>query len=275
MDRVLLEAGEYAKIPYSFDNLGIRVFSAEELCYVLKENAFLLDKELVDRKLVRWIDEIIKLPKLAQALYPLLNKRTSAGTFAGIILDYVKLYDRETIRNIEERFNKGANLSTFEKLKTRVDYMVTNGRYASALVEYDSLLAQLPEEEKNLTAKIQHNKGVALCGLFLFDEAANHFKMSYDILPNVETMIEFLAAKRLSMEEEDYISFAAGFPECYDESLELEKRMREFAILWEDTEEKQALEERLSWKRSGEMAKYYMETDKKVQELKSNYRASI
>ena len=275
MERVLLEVGEYAKIPYSFDNLGVRVFSAEELCFVLKENAFLLDRELVDRKLVRWIDEIIKLPRLAQALYPLLNKRTSAGTFAGTILDYVKLYDKETIRNIEERFNQGANLSTYEKLKTRVDYMVKNGRYASSLVEYDSLLAQLPEEEKNLTAKIHHNKGVALCGLFLFDEAANHFKLSYDMIPNVETMIEFLAAKRLSMDEEDYISYAAGFKDCYDETLELEKRMQELAAFWEDTVEKQALEERLSWKKSGNMAKYYLETDRKVQDLKSSYRASI
>lgn len=275
MGRVLLGTGEYAKTPYCFDSLGIRVYSAEELCYILKENAFLLDREIVNKRLVRWIDAELRLPELAAALYPFLNQKTSVGAFAGIILSYVKLYDTETIRRTEEMFHTGANLTAFEKLKARVDHMVTNGRYASALAEYDSLLAQLPEGEKELTAKIMHNKGVVLCGLFLFEEAAGQFMASYDLLPDKETLIEYLAAKRLSMEEAEYISFAAGFPDYYEETLELEKRVEGLCSQWETARQKQALEELLSMKEDGNMTQYYKESSKKVQELKNSYRAII
>ena len=55
MGKVLLSTGAYAKTPYYLEGLGIRVYSAEELCYVLKEDAFFLDRSIVDRKLIRWI----------------------------------------------------------------------------------------------------------------------------------------------------------------------------------------------------------------------------
>lgn len=275
MGRVLLCTGEYAKTPYYFETLGIRVYSVEELCYVLKENAFLLDREIVDKKLVRWIDEALKLSDLASSLYPLLHQKTSVGAFAGIILQYVKLYDLETIKHVEEVYRKGANLNAYEKGKSRVDYMVANGKYVPALLEYDVLLEQLPEGEKELTARIVHNKGVAFCGLFLFEEAAEQFKKSYDLLPGEETLIEFLAAKRLSMEEGDYVSFAAGFPEYYELTLELEKRVESLRSQWMESEQKQQLDMLLSLKEEGDVTAYYEETNHKIQELKNKYRASV
>lgn len=275
MERVLLCTGDYAQTPYCFENLGIRVFSAEELCYVLKENAFLLDREIVDRRLVKWIDESLHLPKLAASLYPLLHQKTSVGAFAGMILEYVGFYDAETIRRTEEIFRTGANLNAYEKLKSRVDYMVGNGRYSAALVEYDALLEQLPEGEKELTAKILHNKGVALCGLFAFEEAASQFRKAYELVPDRESMISYLAAKRLSMDEGDYISFAAGFPEYYEETLELERRVVALREQWEQSEQKDRLDWRRSLKADGDVRQYYAETNKRVQELKNAYRAGV
>lgn len=275
MGKVLLKTGEYAKTPYYFENLGIRVFSAEELCYVLKENAFLLDREIVDKRLVRWIDESLKLRELALSLYPLLHQKTSVGAFVGMIMQYIQFYDTDTVRQVEDIYKKSANLNIYEKLKTRIDHMTANGKYAPALLEYDALLSQLPEGEEDLTARILHNKGIALCGLFLFEEAAEQFKRSYDMRKDEETLIEYLAAKRMSMEDGEYISFAAGFPEYYEQTLELEKRMEAYCVQWEETEEKKYLDERLTWKAEGEAVRYYEETDKKVLELKNRYRQNV
>ena len=41
--RVSVCVGSYAKMPYRIPGLGTDVYSMEELCYCLKENAFLLD----------------------------------------------------------------------------------------------------------------------------------------------------------------------------------------------------------------------------------------
>lgn len=275
MGKVLLKTGEYAKTPYYFENLGIRVFSAEELCYVLKENAFLLDREIVDKRLVRWIDESLKLKELAISLYPLLHQKTSVGAFVGIILQYIHFYDDDTVRQVEDIYKKSANLNIYEKLKTRIDHMTANEKYGPALLEYDALLSQLPEGEEELTAKILHNKGVALCGLFLFEEAAEHFMRSYILLKDEETLVEYLAAKRLSMDDGEYISFAAGLPEYYEQTLELEKRVEVYRSQWEETKGKQYLDDRLLWKAEGDVVKYYEETDRKLQELKNRYRHNV
>lgn len=275
MGRVILCTGEYASSPYQFENIGVKVYSAEELCYVLKENAFLLDREIVNKKLVRWIDECLGLTELAGALYPLLHQKTSVGAFTGIILHYIKFYDRETIRSIEEIYRKSANLNAYEKLKTRVDYMVSNGRYAMAITEYEALLNELPNQSVEMNAKVLHNKAVAMCGLFLFEEAAETFMKSYQLLPSSETLISYLAAKRLSMEEGDYIPFVAGSPEYYEETLELEKRMEELRKMWDTSSEKEYLDLRTSWKENANAAKYYEETEEKVQELKNNYRFCV
>lgn len=275
MGKVLLKTGEYAKTPYYFENLGIRVFSAEELCYVLKENAFLLDREIVDKRLVRWIDESLKLKELAISLYPLLHQKTSVGAFVGIILQYIHFYDDDTVRQVEDIYKKSANLNIYEKLKTRIDHMTANEKYGPALLEYDALLSQLPEGEEELTAKILHNKGVALCGLFLFEEAAEHFMRSYTLLKDEETLVEYLAAKRLSMDDGEYISFAAGLPEYYEQTLELEKRVEVYRSQWEETKGKQYLDDRLFWKAEGDVVKYYEETDRKLQELKNRYRHNV
>ena len=172
MERILLQTGECAAIPYCFENLDIRVYSVEELCYVLRENAFLLDREILDKRLVKWIGEGVKLPELASMLAPLLHNGTSAGAFVRVILSYVGLYDEAEIARTEEVYLQGMGLNAYEKLKTRIDYMVENGKYAPALIEYDALMDRLPEKETGLRARIMHNKGTALCGLFLFEEAA-------------------------------------------------------------------------------------------------------
>lgn len=273
MDRVILCVGEYAKTPYCFENLGIRVFSAEELCYVLKENAFLLDRELLDKKLVRWIEEELKLPRLSAELYPMLRQRTSVSAFAGVILEYVGFYDKDTIRKTEEIFRAGASLNVYEKLKSRVDYMMEGGRYAAALAEYDALLLKLPEGEKELTSRILHNMGVALCGLFAFESAAARFYAAYELIPRQDELVCFLAAKRMSMEESDYVTYAAGFPEYYEETLEVEKQVEVLRRRYGESAQKAELESCLSYREAGNTARYYEETERLIQRLKEEYRA--
>lgn len=275
MGRILLETGVYAATPYCFDNLGIRVYSAEELSYVLKENAFLLDREIINKRMVRWIEEELKLPGLAGELYPLLHKKTPAGAFAGVILRYTGFYEEEAIERAEEIYATGAKLNVYEKLKSRVDYLAENGKYAAAILEYEVLLGKLPAEEKELTAKVIHNMGVAMCRLFLFEEAAKQFLRSYELAPDEETLVEYLAAMRMSMKEEDYIAFAAGHPEYYEETLTLEKRVEELLAAWEESEQKRQLDRRLLRKVQGDPAGYYAETDRRLHELKNGYRESV
>lgn len=272
MGRAILLCGEDARTPYRFVSPDVQVYTIEELCYVLKENAFLLENDILDKRLADWIGGECGLKELAAQLYPLVNQRGTVSAFVLTILEYVGNYDRPALQEVEHLLKQGANLSTYEKYKSRVDYMAGKGRFMEAAAEYEALLNSLPEAEKDLRARILHNKGVAYANMFLFEDAADCFWKSYELCPEQETFTEYLAAKRMQQSDEEYVSFVAELPEAYEISLELEKCVEALRRSWENHIDKKRLEQMKQWKADGESSRYYEEIDRAVQGLKHSYR---
>ena len=274
--------GEYCENAYNVEGLDIRVYSMEELCYCLKENAFLLDLSIMNDKLVDWIGEECKVWELAKQLYPMVHKQGSLSVFVVTILQYVGMYDPEEILQVEQVLKQGAGLSNLEKRKSQIDYMVEKRKYAAAIRGYDMLLEtwnHLEQEGKELPAgkvraAILHNKGVALTGLMFYDKAAYYFNEAWKTDPDREHLDAYLAAKRMELTEDTYVAFAAQNPENYTESLELEKRIEQFEREWEQQPEYRQLRLRGDW-RVNDRVKYDAENERLTQALKNSYRTSV
>ena len=165
--------GEYCETAYNIEELEIRVYCMEELCYCLKENAFLLDMSIMNDKLVDWIGEECRVRELAKQLYPMVHKQGSLSVFVLTILQYVGIYGEEELQAVAQVLKQGSGLSNLEKRKSQIDYMVEKRKYAAAIRGYDMLLetwSDLEREGRELPAgkvraAILHNKGVALTGL--------------------------------------------------------------------------------------------------------------
>ncbi len=274
--------GEYCENAYHVEGLELEVHCLEELCYCLKENAFLLDLSLMNDKLVDWIGEACGVKELAKQLYPIVHKQGSLSVFVITILQYVGMYDTEDIMQVEQVLKQGAGLSNLEKRKSQIDYMVEKRKYAAAIRGYDLLLetwANLEKEGRELPAgkvraAILHNKGVALTGLMLYDKAADQFREAWQTDPDRDHLDAYLAAKRMELTEDAYVAFAAQNPENYTESLELEKRIEQFEREWEQQPEYRQLQLRRTW-RTEDRVKYDAENERLTQALKNSYRISV
>ncbi len=274
--------GEYCENAYNVESLELKVYCMEELCYCLKENAFLLDLSLMNDKLVDWIGEECKVRDLAKQLYPMVHKQGSLSVFVVTILQYVGMYDPEEVSQVEQVLKQGAGLSNLEKRKSQVDYMVEKRKYAAAIRGYDLLLETWSNQEKEgkelpagkVRAAILHNKGVALTGLMLYDKAAYYFKEAWETDRDREHLDAYLAAKRMELPEDEYVAFAAQNPENYTESLELEKRIEQFEREWEQQPEYRQLQLRGEW-RTDDRIKYDAENERLMQALKNSYRTSV
>lgn len=277
--RVSVCVGNYAKEPYRIPGLELNVFSMEELCYCIKENAFLLDLSLLDDGLLDWIERECGLGELADRLHPLVHRRGQLSEFAAAILRYVGFYGEETIQETEQALKKGAGLSGIEKRKNQVDYLVRKKKYRSALRGYDELLQNWQEEEAgsmtkpapDFQAEIWHNKGVAYAGLMLYESAAECFRQAYGLSGDEAYCVDYLAAKRMQLSEKAYVDFAAGCTEWYPQTLELEKKYREAAEEWEKHPDYLQLYNRRELK-SRDRQKYNEENERLVQALKDSYR---
>lgn len=280
MSQIILGTGRYAEEPYFMDRFYVNLYSVEELCYLFVEKAELLDQDVMQPKMVQWLDEQCGLNQLAHTLYSLLNQKASTVAYVGTILEYVNLYPEEVIARTEEIIKSNEGLSPYERKKAKADYLLQNRKYYVAMEQYHSLLAQIPETEKLLQAKILHNMGVACAGMFMFQRAADFFIQAYRTDQNKESLKSYLAALRMHYQDKEYITFISEHPEYHNASLKVEKQIEQAAGQFEGTDENRMLFTLQVFKEEGNSnlgstVPYYNEIEKLTAGLKDKYREYV
>lgn len=280
MSNIIMPTGKRAEVPYFFEKTYVNLYSAEELCYCLVENAEMLDQDIVSPALANWLDTQCGLSELAHALQALVNQKGSAGAYVGIILDYVGLYPQGKSDEIEEVIKDNVNLTPFEKQKAGADNMLNNGRYFIALEQYENLLSKLPGEERKLRGSLLHNIGTANARLFMFGQAAEAFLKAYELDGATESLRQYLTARRLSEKDNEYIDLVADHPEWYEMSLQTEKMLNDCISEFEATQECRMLFTLQVCREEGGSVSdntntYYGEIERLANELKEHYRESV
>lgn len=283
MMQASLCVGDYAAIPYYIEGIGLPVYSAEELCFCMKENAFLLDLSLMNDGLVDWIDRECGLESLARELYPMVHKKGSLSAFVAMIMEFVGFFSTSEIRAVEQVLKQGAGLSKIQRRKSQVDYLAQKKKYAAAIRGYGELLARWRRDpgetaEKlpaaDVRAGILYNKGVMYTRLFLYGQAGADFLEAYRLDGRGEYLAAYLAAKRLELTEEEYVALTAQLPESYQVSLELEKKLEVLGSDWQGTVEYQRMMHHAQW--PGEEPEDVSGADDKlIEAIKQQYRDGV
>ncbi len=277
MSHMILGTGRCAEHPYYIDRFYVNLYSVEELCYILVDKAEMLDQEIMQRDMVRWLDEECGLSDLAHALYALLNQKGSTAAYVGTILEYVCLYSPEAIARTEEIVRSNEGLSPYERHKAKADYLLKEKRYFAAMEQYYTLLTKLSDEDRLLQAKIYHNMGAACAGMFMYERAAQWFIKSYEIDGRQESLLLYLASQRMNHPDKEYIEYIAEHPEYHDASLKVERMMERAAGAFEGSDENRMLVTLQVFKEEGSgifgnTAPYYDEIERLTAELKEKYR---
>ena len=280
MSRIILGTGRYAEIPYHVEKFYVNLYSVEELCYLFVDKAELLDREVMQRDMVQWLDEQCGLNQLANTLYSLLNQNGSTVAFVGTILEYVNLYPADVVSRTEQIIRDNEGLNPYERGKAKADYMLQSKKYLTALKQYHSLLAQIPETDNLLRGKILHNMGVACAKMFMFRQAAEQFMQAYETDENEESLALYLASMRMHYEDKDYVAYIAEHPDYHDISLKVERRMERASGQFEGTDENRMLFTLQVFKEEGSSTvgsnvQYYQEIEKLTAGLKETYREYV
>lgn len=240
MGKAILSVGKCTDHPYYMTYAAVNVYSIEELCYCLYENAFLLDSDIVNGQLIDWIGEQCGLEELAKDLKRFVNVANAVCDFVTTILEYTAYYKAEDIYKVHTLLKENETLDPLERKTVCADHMLKNCKYPEAVKEYQRLAGMTEDTER--LSKLYHNTGVAYAGMFLFGEAAVYFLKAYETAGRIESYRQYLAAKRMQLSEQDYILFIAERKEAYDTSLLLERQIEEIKEAWQDSAEKKRLE---------------------------------
>lgn len=237
MGRVYLCLGKNAEVPYYFERARAHVWNIEELCYFLRENAWLLEPSLFGRELTDWVAKQCALPDLSRMLYAASQEEKPVMGFVKVLFRYTGYCTMEEADQVEKILKLNESTGAYERTKARGDYFLENKKFVLALQEYESLLQELKGMDPSFLGKVYHNSGVAQAQLFLFEKAASSFEQAWKLTGSGASARQFLAAKRLALGEQEYVAFLAEHPDLYDASLGLEEQVQRCSHSWKQSED--------------------------------------
>lgn len=221
----ILCTGRLAQRPFPFRFLEARIYSAEELCYFIAKNDYLLTMEAFTPELCSWLKEECLLDPLADKLSELIRKKCSPAAFGGTVLEYIRLYPDEEIARIEEVLRTGDSRNGAEKKLKIIEYLIREMRLREAR---DRIMAfDRKDQSPVVLARLSYDEGVICARMFRYDAAASCMRRAYELSGDTQVKEAYLAALRLSMSEEEYINVIGSRPELSPESLTLESRVGE------------------------------------------------
>ena len=230
--RISLSIGIYSQIPYVIPGIEVPVYCIEELCVALRENAVLIDEQLINKSLIEWIYRDLGLRELADSLSDIVNQKKGLGEFAGFILNYTGLFERNVIFEICRTLTMGAGMSTIERQKKQADNLSEAGNYEAAIHAYRNIIAKWNESDAEgspavsaLLSKIYNNLGCAYAGMMKYKLAAVSFKKAYECENDPEYRHRYIAALRLSMTGTEFIKYVATHQDLGPDSIAIESEM--------------------------------------------------
>lgn len=275
MSELYLCIGTLSTTPYFLSGLGVNIYSMDELCYYLCQNAYILDNDLIDVKLCDYMRDNLGMGELADYIRQMIKNRKTLGEMVTTILTATGYCNNEEIHRIRQVLVDNASLSFAAKRKVRGDNLLNAGKYTRAIEEYQYVLAKLDKnEEPELYSSILHNLGCTYARLFLMEKASEFFKRAYDVDEDRESLIMYLITLRLSASKDEYDRIVVR--NGYDERISLEavRRMSAAKEADIDTPYGKAMLELMDLHDEGKISEYYKAIGNTLEEWKLDYRRS-
>lgn len=205
MGLILCEALKVKK-PFNIEVLSLNIHSYEELCYIIFENPILVTEGIVSDTLVEFIRDDLNLEVLADNVKRKMSNGTADEDILVYIIDSCSLYNNAEKIIFRNAMGKIKKMAVHEVAKQRADYMFYIGKYELAKKYYLEILDMDTKAENGFIGSVYHNLGVIYANLFLYEEALDALKKSYELTNDDVILMEIYFLKRIfisSYEEND------------------------------------------------------------------------
>lgn len=199
MGKMILCRTKEAKKPLVVREMGICIYTLEELCYFIYNNVYVISDDFFDSTLIEFIKDTGE-SELADRITEQKSRSTSLAQIVVTVLKYVDYYTIEEIEKLQDVLEMLGTQNVYERLKARADAFLENKRYYSAIRNYSAIIEGKPDTSLSglFYAQVYHNMGVAHARMFLYTQAASYFDKAYKIGQHEESKKCFMAASRLA-----------------------------------------------------------------------------
>ncbi len=176
-----LLCGAIAEHPYCVKILGLRLYSAEELCYYIYNNLSLVDESFIGPALYLFLKDEVNLPELADKVEQIYQTPDDLDKALLTILQAVGYYSEAELAQFQEKTMRLRKQNPQERLRERADQLFARGRYECAIREYSRILFFHRDMrlKAHFYAQVLQHMGAAYMQLGLCDEALECLEAAY------------------------------------------------------------------------------------------------
>ena len=189
---------------FRIDDLGIRIYSLEELCYCLRQYPILFLEEFPDRALLSFLSTGLGETSLASQLLSLQENGSSPPSLILKLMEGSGLCGTEELGAFRAELMALTGLPELERLQKKSDLLFSLKRYGRVLSVCGRLRGVAREGLGNsgLLADILVREGCAAANLFRFEEARERFLEAWKRRPETDTLKKLYFLARLQGGEE-------------------------------------------------------------------------
>lgn len=267
MGKMILCRTKTSTRPLLIRDVGLKVYSLEELAYIIYNNIYLMNMDFFSDELLDFIENGVGEPELATKLAKMKRERADLVSLIVALLTYVDFYTIDEIEKIKGALSTLKNDNVLLRLKTRADACFDHESYLSAVDNYLKII-RAPRDPK-LTgifySEIYHNAAACFARLMMYDKALDYYKQAYKIGHHKESLDCAILCARLYqgnhyIERDDASPVELKVKRDYEACLDRARLSQEF----------QDLDEIISNK-SENIDEYRKKLDEKVIEFKDRY----
>lgn len=170
-----------ARMPFEIEEMGLHIYSAEELCYYIYHNLPMIDGSFISEALIEFIREDLEMPALAERVYRYFQSSEDLDTTLLILLRSVGYYTEEEIAEFQDMMLQLHKKNPLERAKDRADLLFSHGKYQNAVKAYGSIVSQSRDlrVKAGFYAEVLQHMAVCCLRLHLYHEALDCLKASY------------------------------------------------------------------------------------------------
>ena len=274
MAGVIICTGRYAKIPFICDGDGIKIYSAEELCYYLHENAENITFDFFSDRLINFIKDELELDELHIVLKRLIAEREKVKVLISAVLSVSDYYTSEEITDICRQLEQLESLNSSQKLKRHADYLLKCKMYKAARSEYlaavsDDGASKLDGQEYG---EVLHNLAVLDIMAGDINAAAVKFREAFERNKNIESLKQYLYAVKQGGGASVYESEAGYYLEYKGLYEQIEEGLKKAENDFNESSIKSEIERITALEASGKTVQAAQLFNGIMQEIKGDYR---
>lgn len=169
------------KTPLFARELGLSLYSAEELSYYIDHYVLLLTPDFMDEALYHFLGDDLKRPELEGRIRKWMSVQGDMYQALIMIQQELHYLSEAELTQFRQRVDQLKKAGPLELLKQKADFYIDVHQYGNAIRTYDQILKD-KRAEMSVLGRVWHNRGLACIRLMQMQDAMDSFYHAWQIL---------------------------------------------------------------------------------------------